>query len=95
MLLLSGFEKTSAQTNKDWLIPAMRKANETKLQLDSCKAFGLIVTNDRNAYLDSTRQRNASMKKLIKTNARIEKGRNNWRLVSTILIIFTTISTVL
>lgn len=72
----------------------MRKANETKQQLDSCHSSGLIVTVERNAYIDSTSERNSTNKKLRKANIKLEKGRNNWRLVSITMIVLTTISTI-
>jgi hypothetical protein len=92
VLLCSVSYKTSAQKIN---VDAIRKANETKQQLDSCQSFGLIVTQQRNAYIDSTSERNTSIKQLTKDNKRLTKRRNFWRKATGISVIITIITLLL
>lgn len=93
MLLTSVSYKTSAQGID--LSYAVRKANESKQRLDSCKADGLIVTVQRNAYMDSTSDRNGTIKKLKKANKRLQNRGDNWQKATGVTLLITILSILL
>lgn len=96
MLLTIGLSTISAQNEKEVNVPFswLRKANEAEQKLDSCHALGVVLKDSVNRWKDSTKVSNTKNTKLVKKVEKLTKGRDNWRTVSIVAIIVSTLSIV-
>lgn len=93
--LLIGFTEISAQVINNVTITEIRKANQTKQRLDSCQASGNILAEDRNKWIDSTFIERKKNQKLLSQNDKITRKRDNWRIVSGVLLIVSTVELII